>query len=148
MPKTRAGRPSHAVLHVAIAVLRRPADGRVLIARRLLGKTYADCWEFPGGKIEQGETAAAAVVREAAEELGVRVEIVRPLPAFEHEDGGRRYAISPFACRVVEGEPRAVESREIRWVRVGELSDYPFPPANETFLAGLPGILGEPDAGR
>ena len=128
-------------IHVAIAILRRETDGRVLIARRLAGKTYPDCWEFPGGKIEPGETAGRAVGREAMEELGVRVEIVRPLPAFEHEDGGRRYHISPFLCRVVAGEPRAVESREVRWVAVSELETYNFPPANTGFLRSLPSLI-------
>ena len=129
-------------INVAIAVLRREIDGRVLIARRLVGKIYADCWEFPGGKIEPGETAGRAVVREALEELGVAVEIVRPLPAFEHEDGGRAYHLSPFLCRVVAGEARAVESREVRWVAVSELETYDFPPANAGFLRSLPTHLG------
>ncbi len=129
-------------IHVAIAILRRETDGRVLIARRLAGKTYADCWEFPGGKIEPGETAERAVGREAMEELGVRVEIVRPLPAFEHDDAGRRYHISPFLCRVLAGEPRAVESREVRWVGVSELQTFDFPPANAGFLQSLT-TLGE-----
>ena len=129
------------MLNVAIAILRRPIDGRVLIARRLAGKTYADCWEFPGGKIESGESAEEAVVREAAEELGVAVEVLRPLPAFGHDDGGRHYHLSPFLCRVVAGEPRAVESREVRWVAVSELETYDFPPANAGFLRSLPSLI-------
>ena len=128
---------------VAIAILRREIDGRVLIARRLSGKSYPDCWEFPGGKIEPGETAERAVVREAMEELGVAIEVLRPLPAFGHDDGGRAHHISPFLCRVLAGEPRAVESREVRWVAISELESYDFPPANAGFLRSLPMYLGD-----
>jgi 8-oxo-dGTP diphosphatase len=86
-------------------------------------------WEFPGGKVEDGETDRAALVRECAEELGVEVEIGARLgPDVPLPDGGA--VLRVWFARIVRGTPRALEHRSLRWLAVGELGDVPWLPAD------------------
>lgn len=87
-------------------------------------------WEFPGGKIEGGETAEGCVKREMREEVGLEVRVTKELAQIEYEYGGRRVRLWPFICEVVSGEARANEAGEVRWVLVGELKDFRMPEAN------------------
>ena len=90
--------------------------GRVLACRRAAGQALAGLWEFPGGKLEPGEDAAAALVRELREELGVVVESGEALAPVEHDYGGFVIRLIPLRCRVVSGEPHPHEHDAIRWV--------------------------------
>jgi len=120
--------PARPVTEVAVGVLIR-ADGAVLMADRPAGKPYAGYWEFPGGKIEPGETVAQALERELAEELGVRVHASLPWTVIEH-DYPHAYVRLHFR-RVYrwEGEPQAVEGQRLQFHRPGAVAPAPLLPA-------------------
>ncbi|MCG8400355.1 MAG: 8-oxo-dGTP diphosphatase MutT [Firmicutes bacterium] len=116
---------------------------RVLITRRPAGTVYADYWEFPGGKVETGETIEQAVVRELAEELDIEVEPVAALEVVEHVYPHGHVVLHPRVCRLVAGEPRNLGVVEHCWVGVGELEESRFPEANDELIAGLRAWLRE-----
>lgn len=124
-------------LHVALAIIRQ-AD-RWLVSRRAAGRIFAGQWEFPGGRVEPGESPEAAAVREAMEEVGVAVEAVETwAPVLTHH-GGRDVALHPVLCRLVSGEPspRAPAVTEVRWVNGDELRALEMPPANVEIVRRL-----------
>src|SRR5690606_3544109 len=108
-------------------------DGRVLIARRPAGKPMAGLWEFPGGKVEQGEVPEATVIRELAEELGIDVTAacLAPLTFASHSYDDFHLMMPLFVCRRWQGTPSAREGQELAWVRPIRLADYPMPPADK-----------------
>jgi 8-oxo-dGTP diphosphatase len=110
-------------LPVACAII-EDATGRVLIAQRPAHKHLALKWEFPGGKIEPGESPADALLRELHEELGCHAAIVRPLPSFQHAYPTVVIEMFPFVCRLAPNSPppRALEHLALRWVQPHELS--------------------------
>ncbi len=114
----------------AVALIDR--DGRVLLAQRPEGKSMAGLWEFPGGKVEQGETPEVALIRELQEELGIDTwqSCLAPLTFASHSYDEFHLLMPLFACRKWEGIPRAQEGQTLKWVRAGELRDYPMPPAD------------------
>ncbi|WP_281279052.1 (deoxy)nucleoside triphosphate pyrophosphohydrolase [Chlorobaculum thiosulfatiphilum] len=118
---------------VVCAIIER--DGRFLIARRSAGRHLARKWEFPGGKVEVGESEAEALDRELMEELGVRVEIVERLTPVEHSYSDRSLRLIAFRCRIVSGEPDSGEHEELRWIEIGEAGDFDFPEADLPVLA-------------
>lgn len=126
---------------VTAAVVRR--DGRVLIARRLPGGERPGLWEFPGGKVERGETPEEGLRRELREELAVEAEVGPLLVTVCHDYPDKAIQLLAYQCTVTQGEPRAVECAEVRWVRPEELASYPVAPADEPIvrrlLDGLPG---------
>ena len=134
--------PERISLVVAVALI--DADNRVLIARRPAGKAMAGLWEFPGGKIEPGEAPEAALIREAAEELGIAIDAPCLAPfAFASHDYGAFHLLMPlFLCRKWRGTPVAREHGEIAWVRPARLRDYPMPPADTPLVAMLQDLLG------
>ena len=105
------------VLVSAVALI--DADGRVLIARRPEGKSMAGLWEFPGGKVEAGETPEAALIRELHEELGIDTwkSCLAPLTFASHAYEDFHLLMPLFACRRWQGVPRAREGQELAWVR-------------------------------
>ena len=119
------------------------ADGRVLIAKRPQGKPMAGLWEFPGGKVEPGETPEQAVIRELAEELSLTVTepCLAPLTFASHDYGEFHILLPLFVCRRWEGFPRARESQEIKWVRPNRLREFPMPPADEPLISHLVDLL-------
>lgn len=122
------------VLVAAVALI--DPDGRVLLAQRPEGRSMAGLWEFPGGKIESGETPEAALIRELEEELGIGTwaSCLAPLTFASHAYDDFHLLMPLFACRKWEGIPRAREHQVLRWVRVGDLSSYPMPPADRPII--------------
>ncbi|MCE6952221.1 (deoxy)nucleoside triphosphate pyrophosphohydrolase [Cereibacter sphaeroides] len=107
-------------------------DGRVLLAQRPEGKSLAGLWEFPGGKVEQGETPEAALIRELREELGIetKASCLAPLTFASHSYDGFHLLMPLFACRRWEGIVQPQEGQRLAWVRPQALRDYPMPPAD------------------
>ena len=118
-----------AVVHVAAGVV-RDAEGRVLLARRHVGTHQGGLWEFPGGKIDDGESPEEALVRELLEELGLTIAVDEPLIFAVHEEPGLEILLLFFAARILSGEPAPNEGQEIRWVPVIDLPSCPTPPAD------------------
>ncbi|BCJ54108.1 DNA mismatch repair protein MutT [Actinoplanes sp. NBRC 14428] len=116
-------------------------DGRVLACERSAPPEVAGRWEFPGGKVEPGETDAEALARECAEELGVRVEVgARVGPDVPLAHG--RAVLRVFAVTLRDGDvPRALEHADMRWLAVDELNSVPWLPADEPIVAELPALL-------
>jgi 8-oxo-dGTP diphosphatase len=129
------------VLVAACALI--DADGRVLVARRPEGKPMAGLWEFPGGKLLPGETPEACLVRELAEELGVAVETpcLAPLTFASHAYEGFHLLMPLYVCRVWEGDPRAREGQELRWVRARALRELAMPEADRPLVPFLEELL-------
>lgn len=124
--------PSGKPLLLVVAVALVDGDGRVLIARRPPGKAMAGLWEFPGGKVQSGETPEEALVRELKEELGIdtRGSCLAPI-AFASHSYERFHLVMPlYACRVWGGTPHPHEGQELAWVTPQRLFDYPMPPAD------------------
>lgn len=95
-------------------------EGRLLACRRPSNTLMAGKWEFPGGKVEQGETLELALIRELREELGCEVHIQSPLDAVEHHYSSISIRLLPFLCSLKAGIPAAIEHSEIRWLTVLE----------------------------
>ena len=108
------------------------ADGRVLLAQRPEGKSMAGLWEFPGGKVEAGETPEAALIRGLHEELGINTwkSCLAPLTFASHAYEKFHLLMPLFACRRWEGVPTPREGQTLAWVRPDRLRDYPMPPAD------------------
>ena len=125
------------VLVSAVALIDR--DGRVLLAQRPEGKSLAGLWEFPGGKVEDGETPEAALIRELQEELGIDTvaSCLAPLSFASHDYGDFHLLMPLFACRKWSGIARAREGQRLAWVRAADLRDYPMPPADVPLIAVL-----------
>jgi 8-oxo-dGTP diphosphatase len=129
------------VLVAAVALV--DADGRVLLARRPPGKPMAGLWEFPGGKVNAGETPEAALIRELAEELAIDVtaSCLAPLTFASHSYPEFHLLMPLYACRKWAGTPTAREGQQLTWVRPARLSDYPMPPADAPLVAMLRDLL-------
>ena len=130
------------LLVAAVALTDR--DGRVLIARRPEGKALAGMWEFPGGKIEPGETPEAALIREIREELGIEIcdTCLAPLTFASHRYERFHLLMPLFVCSTWEGEIAPREGQEIKWVRASRLADYPITPAGVPLIPHLRDLLG------
>jgi 8-oxo-dGTP diphosphatase len=118
-------------------------DGRVLIAQRPKGKQLADLWEFPGGKVEPGETPEQALIRELKEELGIDVieACLAPFVFTTHAYESFHLLMPLWLCRRWSGVVRALEHQALAWVKPNRLSDYPMPPADEPLVAYLRDFL-------
>ncbi len=122
------------VLVSAVALV--DVDGRILLAQRPEGKSMAGLWEFPGGKVEPGETPEAALVRELHEELGIETwdSCLAPLTFASHSYPEFHLLMPVFACRKWAGQPQSREGQRLAWVRPNALRDYPMPPADEPLI--------------
>jgi len=119
------------------------ADGRLLLARRPEGKKMAGLWEFPGGKLQAGETPEAALIRELKEELGIDVSAACLAPfAFASHEYERFHLLMPlYLCRRWKGRPAPRENQALAWVRPQKLMDYPMPPADRPLIPLLRDFL-------
>ncbi|WP_380875001.1 NTP pyrophosphohydrolase [Sphingomonas sp. DBB INV C78] len=138
---TRESGVSHILTVVAVALV--DVDGRVLLQQRPEGKAMAGLWEFPGGKVEQGELPEAALVRELREELGIDVETSCLAPAtFASEALGERHLLLLlYACRKWKGTPQALHATALRWVRPLEMHGLPMPPADRPLIGLIEALL-------
>ena len=130
------------VVYVAAAVL-VDRDGRVLLAQRPEGKAFAGLWEFPGGKIDAGETPDAALVRELREELGIETgeSCLAPLTFVSHRYDTFHLVMSVFAIRVWKGTPAAQEHQALAWVFAKDLDKYDMPAADLPLIPILKDLL-------
>lgn len=129
------------VLVVAVALV--DPDGRVLLAQRPEGKDMAGLWEFPGGKVEPGESPEAALTRELLEELGIETwaSCLAPLSFASHAYGAFHLLMPLYVCRKWKGEPSRREHAALRWVRPRDMGGYPMPPADLPLLPVLRDLL-------
>ena len=111
-------------------------DGRILIAKRPDGKSMAGLWEFPGGKVELGETPEQALVRELSEELGIKTwnSCLAPMTFASHAYEDFHLLMPLFVCRKWEGIVIPKEEQELKWVYSSELKNYPMPPADKPLI--------------
>jgi 8-oxo-dGTP diphosphatase len=119
------------------------ADDRILLAQRPEGKQLAGLWEFPGGKVEPGETPEETLIRELDEELGITTKIpcLAPLTFASHTYDDFHLLMPLYVCRRFEGTAQGREGQAIKWVRPKALRDYPMPPADEPLIPFLMDLL-------
>jgi 8-oxo-dGTP diphosphatase len=129
------------VLVVACALI--DVDGRVLIAERPAGKPMAGLWEFPGGKVEEGERLEETLIRELQEELGIVVSepCLAPLTFASHRYSDFHLLMPLYVCRRWEGIVQPLEGQKLAWVKPNRLKDYPMPPADEPLISHLTTLL-------
>jgi 8-oxo-dGTP diphosphatase len=130
--------PNRPLLLVAAAAL-IDSDGRVLLAQRPAGKTMAGLWEFPGGKVKDGETCEVALVRELHEELGIETSTgcLWPLSFASHAYEDFHLLMPVYGCRVWQGTPEAREGQTLVWADKNEWKNYPMPPADVALVQNL-----------
>jgi 8-oxo-dGTP diphosphatase len=139
-----------AAVHVVAAVL-RDRRGRILLARRTAGRDLAGAWEFPGGKVEPGESPEAALARELEEELGIRIGASTPLIRVPQAYAHKRIVLDVRIVAAYEGVPHGRERQALAWTPAGKLATYPMPPADRPVVAALTQadrllVTPEPDA--
>jgi 8-oxo-dGTP diphosphatase len=134
---------SGASLLLVSAVALIDADDRVLLAQRPEGKSMAGLWEFPGGKVQDGETPEAALIRELDEELGIDTyeSCLAPIGFASHGYDDFHLLMPLFVCRVWERTPQPREGQTLAWVRPNAMRDYPMPPADVPLVAQLQDLL-------
>ena len=141
VPVATSEEPGKVVLVVAVALI--DAQGRILLARRPEGKKMAGLWEFPGGKMEKGETPEAALARELHEELGIETSPrdFAPFVFASHAYDSFHLLMPVFLCRRWKGVPQAKEGQKLAWVAPADLVEYPMPPADRPLIPMLRDFL-------
>jgi 8-oxo-dGTP diphosphatase len=119
------------------------SDGRVLLAQRPQGKQLAGLWEFPGGKVEPGETPEQCLIRELHEEIGIETDIpcLAPLTFASHSYDDFHLLMPLFVCRRFRGIAQPREGQVLKWVRPRQMRDYPMPPADAPLIQFLIDLL-------
>jgi len=125
-------------VHVAVGVI--VSDGHIFLTRRHEDVHQGGKWEFPGGKVEEGESVAQALHRELKEEIAIDVLSCMPLIDIQHDYGDKKVRLEVFLVDNFQGEPHAQEGQEQQWATVGELRELDFPKANEVIVEKLEGI--------
>jgi 8-oxo-dGTP diphosphatase len=133
--------PVRLVLVAACALI--DPDGRVLIAQRPAGRPMAGLWEFPGGKVENGERPEETLIRELKEELAITVTepCLAPLTFASHAYPEFHLLMPLFVCRRWQGTPTPVEGQALKWVRPNQLREFPMPPADLPLISHLMTLL-------
>jgi 8-oxo-dGTP diphosphatase len=126
--------PPHKIIGVAVIW---NDQGQILIARRRPEGPMGGLWEFPGGKIEPGETIEECIKREISEELGIEIEVGEHLIAVDHTYTHLRVTLRVHHCRCLQGIPQPIECDEVRWVSLHELEQFAFPKANANIIKAL-----------
>ena len=136
------GEPSPPLLLVSAVALIDSVD-RILLGRRPIDKPMPGLWEFPGGKINLGETPEEALIRELKEELGIdtKESCLAPIAFASHRYDESHLLMPLFVCRVWEGIPHPIEGQELAWVTIADMRNYPMPPADTPLVAMLRDIL-------
>lgn len=127
---------------LVVAAVIRDHAGKILLTRRPEGRHMAGLWEFPGGKVEDGESPVAALERELDEELAITVRIGAPLVFAVHEEPGMLLVLLFYNALLEGDQPVAVEGQELAWVRAEDLRSFPTPPADAELIDLLTGDLG------
>lgn len=140
--KPKPTSPDLPIILVAAAAL-VDSDGRILLAQRPEGKSMAGLWEFPGGKVDDGETPEFALMRELEEELGIetRPTCFSPVAFASHSYDDFHLLMPVFVCRNWRGDVVAKEHQALKWVRPNEMHDYPMPAADIPLIAILRDVL-------
>lgn len=133
LSETRAPLPHK---QIGVAVIWNE-QGQILIDRRRPDGLLGGLWEFPGGKIEPGESIEDCIKREIQEEIGIEIEVGDRLMTIDHAYTHYRVTLNVHHCRYISGEPQPIECDEVRWVTVNELDQFPFPKANVQIIAAL-----------
>ncbi len=110
---------------------------QILIDKRRAEGSLGGLWEFPGGKLEPGETLEDCIKREIQEELAIEIEVKEHLITIEHTYTDFKVTLNVYQCDYISGEPQPLESDEIRWVRLDEIDQFSFPKANQKIIAAL-----------
>lgn len=139
LSKPRAATPPGLPLLLVAAAALVDRDGRVLVARRPEGKPMAGLWEFPGGKVKEGETPEFALCREIEEELGMdtRETCYTPVAFASHSYEDFHLLMPLYVCRMWKGDPTPREGQQIKWVRPNELFNMQMPPADVPLISQL-----------
>jgi mutator protein MutT len=119
---------SKKVVEACAAVIRK--DGKFLITKRLETSPMGHCWEFPGGKIEPGETVEACAIREVMEEVGIEIKVERRLQDLHYDYPHGLIHLYFVLCSHIAGEPKTIECAEVRWIESHEFAQFEFPPAD------------------
>lgn len=112
-------------------------QGKILIDRRPQKGLLGGLWEFPGGKLEEGETLEDCVAREVREELAIEIEVGEKIMTLDHAYTHFKITLNVFRCKHIAGEPQTIECDEVRWVELNELDQFPFPKANGQIIEAL-----------
>jgi mutator protein MutT len=123
------------IVTVVAAIIRR--QGTILITRRFDNVHLPGLWEFPGGKVEPGESLQDALVREIREELGIGISVENEFFSAEHDYSAKSVRLHFFNCSIVSGEPQIIEVADLRWAAPSELNQYTFPEADRELIAIL-----------
>ena len=128
---------------VVVAAALVDAEGRVLLQQRLPDRSMAGLWEFPGGKLEEGERPEAALIRELDEELGIATDeaCLAPAAFASADNGGRHMLLLLYICRKWRGEPRPLDSAALQWVRPAGMFALDMPPADKPLIGLLDALI-------
>ncbi|QFT55958.1 8-oxo-dGTP diphosphatase MutT [Microbulbifer sp. THAF38] len=127
------------VIHVAVGIVRR-SDGKILIARRPDHLHMGGRWEFPGGKVEAGESVQQALTRELREEVAIEVQQLQPLLKIQHDYAEKTVLLDTWQVTAFTGEAQGREGQETAWVAVKELKNYQFPDANQAIIEAIEAV--------
>ena len=129
-----------AIVHVAVGVI-LDGDNRVLITRRHDEAHQGGLWEFPGGKVEAGESVQQALQRELLEELGLTIGVASQLLEVHHDYGDKTVFLDVYVVREFSGEPKGLEGQPLEWIGEHQLHDFEFPKANVPIAEAVAALL-------
>ena len=122
-------------IDVVAAIIRK--DGEILITQRLDNVHLARFWEFPGGKVEFGESFEVALQREIQEELGIKIRVNDEFLTIDYDYPTKSVRLHFFNCTVLQGDPRPIDVADLRWVNPHDIGNYQFPPADSELITKL-----------